>query len=51
MKSHDRKRIAITPARQYWRAFAYIGHLHENYYTKRAGVAGLPLRAAGFGVG
>jgi len=32
-------------ARQYWRAFAYIRHLHENHYTKRAGVAGLPLRA------
>ncbi|MGS3034941.1 hypothetical protein AB2905_19710 [Escherichia coli] len=35
-------------ARQFWRAFAYVMHLHENRSIKRAGVAG--LRARGFGV-
>jgi len=34
-------------ARQFWRAFAYVMHLHENRSIKRAGVAG--LRARGFG--
>ncbi len=33
--------------RQYWRAYAYIMHLHENRYIKRAGVAGIALRARG----
>ncbi|GCL91314.1 hypothetical protein BvCms1126_01157 [Escherichia coli] len=31
-------------ARQFWRAFAYVMHLHENHYTKRAGVAGIRAR-------
>jgi len=48
MKSHDRLRIVFAQARQNWRAFAYVMQVHENHYTKRAGVAG--LRARGFGV-
>ncbi|HCB3811150.1 TPA: hypothetical protein MYV98_004341 [Escherichia coli] len=48
MKSHDRLRIVFAEARQNWRAFAYVMRVHENHYTKRAGVAG--LRARGFGV-
>ncbi|WCO71931.1 hypothetical protein PQF84_17805 [Enterobacter hormaechei] len=48
MKSHDRLRIVFAEARQNWRAFAYVMQVHENHYTKRAGVAG--LRARGFGV-
>lgn len=32
-------------ARQFWRAFAYVMHLHENRSIKRAGVAGLRARA------
>lgn len=32
-------------ARQFWRAFAYVMHLHENHSLKRAGVAGLRARA------
>lgn len=34
-------------ARQFWRAFAYVMHLHENRSIKRAGVAGLRARAVG----
>lgn len=34
-------------ARQFWRAFAYVMHLHENHSLKRAGVAGLRARATG----
>ncbi|MBZ5212299.1 hypothetical protein [Enterobacter cloacae] len=48
MNAHDRLRIVFAEARQKWRAFAYVMHVHENHYTKRAGVAG--LRARGFGV-
>ncbi|WP_071823327.1 hypothetical protein [Cronobacter sakazakii] len=48
MNPHDRLRIVFAEARQEWRAFAYVMHVHENHYTKRAGVAG--LRARGFGV-
>ncbi|AWR67429.1 hypothetical protein CUN65_03235 [Enterobacter hormaechei subsp. xiangfangensis] len=47
MNAHDRLRIVFAEARQKWRAFAYVMHVHENHYTKRAGVAG--LRARGFG--
>lgn len=32
--------------RQNWRAFRPVMHLHENHYTKRAGVAGLRARAS-----
>lgn len=32
-------------ARQFWRAFAYVMHLHENRSIKRAGVAGIRARA------
>ena len=48
MNPHDRLRIVFAEARQEWRAFAYVMQVHENHYTKRAGVAG--LRARGFGV-
>ncbi|EID2626304.1 hypothetical protein K8W40_001391 [Escherichia coli] len=48
MKMNDRKRIVFAQARQFWRAFAYVMQVHENHYTKRAGVAG--IRARGFGV-
>jgi len=47
MKLHDRLRIVFAGARQNWWAFAYVMQMHENRYTKRAGVAG--LRARGFG--
>ena len=46
MKSHDRLRIVFADARQSWRAFAYVMQVHENHYTKRAGVAGIRARAA-----
>nr|WP_242462058.1 hypothetical protein [Pantoea agglomerans] len=46
MKSHDPKRISNAQARQYWRAFVYVMHLHENRCIKRAGVAGLRARAS-----
>ncbi|MDY0922662.1 hypothetical protein [Leclercia sp. CFBP8987] len=45
MRTHDRLRIVLMQARQFWRAFAYVMHLHENHYTKRAGVAGIRARA------
>ncbi|HBR2142334.1 hypothetical protein [Klebsiella pneumoniae] len=48
MKMNDRKRIISAQARQFWRAFACVMQVHENHYTKRAGVAG--IRARGFGV-
>ncbi|ECT8004452.1 hypothetical protein OF057_004359 [Salmonella enterica subsp. enterica serovar Agona] len=44
MKSHDRLRIVFAQARQNWRAFAYVMQVHENHYTKRAGVAGIRAR-------
>ncbi|ELQ4184169.1 hypothetical protein QSO38_001687 [Escherichia coli] len=47
MKSHDRLRIVFADARQSWRAFAYVMQVHENHYTKRAGVAGIRARATG----
>ncbi|EAA8323721.1 hypothetical protein ACFXE8_001713 [Salmonella enterica] len=46
MKSHDRLRIVFAEARQNWRAFAYVMQVHENHYTKRAGVAGIRARAS-----
>ncbi|AXZ74115.1 hypothetical protein DOD48_09860 [Shigella flexneri] len=46
MNPHDRFRIVFAEARQNWRAFAYVMHLHENHYIKRAGVAGIRLRAS-----
>jgi hypothetical protein len=45
MDSHDPVRIVFTPARQFWRAFAYVMRAHENQYIKRAGVAGIRARA------
>lgn len=51
MKSHDRLRIVFAEARQNWRAFAYVMQVHENRYTKRAGVAGIRARASWFNRG
>ncbi|MCE7513898.1 hypothetical protein LZE02_12860 [Klebsiella pneumoniae] len=45
MNLHDRLKIVLAPARQFWRAFSYLMQVHENYYTKRAGVAGIRARA------
>ncbi|POU74838.1 hypothetical protein C3387_07005 [Leclercia sp. LSNIH6] len=45
MDSHDTKRIATGRGRQNWRAFRLVMDLHENHYTKRAGVAGIRARA------
>ncbi|HBW8400134.1 TPA: hypothetical protein MI439_16780 [Klebsiella pneumoniae] len=47
MNLHDRLRIVLAPARQFWRAFSYLMQVHENHYTKRAGVAGIRARATG----
>ncbi|MBE0111916.1 hypothetical protein OLO36_20745 [Klebsiella pneumoniae] len=47
MNPHDRLRIVLAPACQFWRAFSYIMQVHENHYTKRAGVAGIRARAEG----
>ncbi|EFJ2771262.1 TPA: hypothetical protein ACUSXA_000146 [Escherichia coli] len=47
MNMHDRLRIVFAEARQFWWAFAYVMHLHENRYKKRAGVAGIRARATG----
>ncbi|MDW3566560.1 hypothetical protein [Enterobacter asburiae] len=46
MNPHDRLRIVFAEARQEWRAFAYVMQVHENHYTKRAGVAGIRARAS-----
>ncbi|HBY5949592.1 TPA: hypothetical protein MIZ80_26065 [Klebsiella pneumoniae] len=48
MNLHDRLRIVLAPARQFWRAFSYLMQVHENHYTKRAGVAGIRARASWF---
>ena len=48
MSSHDRLRIGLAKTCQNWRAFAHVMQVHENYYIKRAGVAG--IRARGDGV-
>nr|WP_048971445.1 hypothetical protein [Enterobacter cloacae] len=45
MDLHDPKRIVMGRGRQNWRAFRLVMHLHENHYTKRAGVAGIRARA------
>jgi|UniRef100_A0A8H9Z2A4 hypothetical protein len=45
MNPHDRLKIVLAEARQEWRAFSYVTQLHENHYTKRAGVAGIRARA------
>ncbi|HBY5673460.1 TPA: hypothetical protein MIZ16_12875 [Klebsiella pneumoniae] len=48
MNLHDRLRIVLAPARQFWRAFSCLMQVHENHYTKRAGVAGIRARASWF---
>ncbi|EPY7256487.1 hypothetical protein ACXEJA_000822 [Klebsiella pneumoniae] len=45
MNLHDRLRIVLAPVRQSWRAFSCLMQVHENHYTKRAGVAGIRARA------
>ncbi|EFN7329889.1 hypothetical protein EIG11_21850 [Escherichia coli] len=45
MSSHDRLRIGLAKTCQNWRAFAHVMQVHENYYIKRAGVAGIQARA------
>jgi hypothetical protein len=50
MNPHDRHRIVFSEARQEWRVFAYVMQVHENRYTKRAGVAGIRLRAPSLSV-
>ncbi|AUY25594.1 hypothetical protein C2E16_12190 [Mixta calida] len=47
MNSHDPQRIAKPLPRQYWRALAGSMQLHEKRCIKRAGVAGIALRAMG----
>ncbi|EEC0476365.1 hypothetical protein AHV30_000619 [Salmonella enterica subsp. enterica] len=47
MNSHNCLRSVFAKARQNWRAFAYVMQVHENCYTKRAGVAGIRARASG----
>ncbi|HBN0419304.1 TPA: hypothetical protein L1L65_004153 [Escherichia coli] len=47
MKMNDRKRIVFAQPRQFWRAFTYVMQVHENHYTKRAGVAGIRARTLG----
>ncbi|WP_180815827.1 hypothetical protein [Klebsiella pneumoniae] len=47
MNLHDRLRIVLAPARRFWRAFSYLMQVHENHYTKRAGVAGIRARVQG----
>ncbi|MEQ0070816.1 hypothetical protein ABLV10_21235 [Klebsiella sp. GG_Kp141] len=44
MNPHDRLRIVLAAARQFWWAFSYLMQVHENHYTKRAGVAGIRAR-------
>ncbi|EPV3852167.1 hypothetical protein ACV4P3_005173 [Klebsiella pneumoniae] len=52
MNLHDRLMVVLAPARQFRRAFSYLMQVHENHYTKRAGVAGIRARAAALnGVG
>ncbi|ELY4101700.1 hypothetical protein SMY45_001873 [Cronobacter sakazakii] len=46
MKMNDRKRIVFAQSRQFWRAFTYVMQVHENHYTKRAGVAGIRARGS-----
>lgn len=48
MYPHDRFWNVLVKARQEWRAFDYVMQVHENHYTKRAGVAGLRARAVPF---
>ncbi|APL90913.1 hypothetical protein FQG67_20250 [Escherichia coli] len=51
MSSHDRLRIGLAKTCQNWRAFAHVMQVHENYYIKRAGVAGIRARASKFKLG
>jgi len=48
MNPHDRLRIVLAEVRLEWRAFAYVMQVHENYYIKRAGVAGIRARGTGW---
>jgi hypothetical protein len=46
MDLHDPLKNIFAEARQNWRASAYVMQVHENHYTKRAGVAGIRARAS-----
>ncbi|MGH4708338.1 hypothetical protein [Klebsiella variicola] len=47
MNLHEHLRLALAKVHQNWRAFSYLIQVHENHYTKRAGVAGIRARATG----
>ncbi len=47
MNPHDRFKSVVAEVCQSWQAFAYVMQMHENHYTKRAGVAGIRARATG----
>jgi len=46
MNPHDRLKIVFAEGRQFWQGFTYAMQVHENRYTKRAGVAGIRARAS-----
>lgn len=48
MSLHERLRLVFVKARQNWRAFAHVMQVHENHFIKRAGVAGIRVRAIRF---
>ncbi|MBE0099013.1 hypothetical protein FOT41_21040 [Citrobacter freundii] len=48
MNPHDRLSSVLAESRQEWRAFSYVMQVHENHSVKRAGVAGIRLRARCF---
>lgn len=45
MKSHDDPVRFSTPQRQHWRGSRWIMQLHQKRHMKRAGEAGIALRA------
>ncbi|AWL67307.1 hypothetical protein DKC05_06325 [Serratia marcescens] len=46
MKSHDDPVLFLPPQLQHWRGSRRIMQLHEKRYMKRAGEAGIALRAS-----
>jgi len=44
---HDDPVLFLPPQRQHWRGSRRIMHLHEKRHIKRAGEAGIALRASG----
>ncbi|PAV96144.1 hypothetical protein CJD50_14110 [Hafnia paralvei] len=47
MKLHASGSSVLVVHRQYWRGSSMVMHLHKNRPIKRAGVAGIALRAEG----